>query len=205
MTKLERYLRLGLYYGFLRHLPKNNVPLGKLCDKARYLVCAPLFKRCGKLVNIRKGADFGQGDQLSIGNSSDLGPNCRVVGNVEIGNHVGIAFDVFISSMTRELRRTDVPLAEAGAGPDGLVVIEDDVVILARAMILAGVRVHSHTLIGGGAVVSKDVPSGAVVAGNPARIVNWRTEPDPNYDPKTMTPLSEKMQRKWDEERGTDG
>ena len=152
-----------------------------------------------------RGVNFGKGHLLSIGDASDLGPNCRVVGNVTIGDHVGMSFDIVILSMTREKKRMDVPLSEAGAGPDKPVVIEDGVGILARVMILAGVRVRHDTLIGGGAVVSKEVPAGAVVAGNPARVVSWRAEPDPDYDPKTMTPLSEKLQRKWDDAHATDG
>src|ERR1022692_3366992 len=54
------------------------------------------------------------------------------------------------------------------------VIIADDVWIGARAIILPGVTVGSGSIIGAGAVVSKDVPPGAVVVGNPARIVRNR-------------------------------
>jgi acetyltransferase-like isoleucine patch superfamily enzyme len=39
------------------------------------------------------------------------------------------------------------------------------------ATILAGVTIGEHALVGAGAVVTKDVPDWAVVAGNPARIL----------------------------------
>jgi maltose O-acetyltransferase len=54
------------------------------------------------------------------------------------------------------------------------VVIEDDVWIGAKAVILSGVTVHSGAVIGAGAVVTKDVPENAVVAGVPARVIKTR-------------------------------
>jgi acetyltransferase-like isoleucine patch superfamily enzyme len=41
------------------------------------------------------------------------------------------------------------------------------------ATILCGVTIGEHALVGAGSVVTKDVPPGAVVAGNPARIIKW--------------------------------
>ena len=48
------------------------------------------------------------------------------------------------------------------------VVIGDDVWIVGRVTILPGVKVGSHSIIGAGAIVTKDVPEWAIVAGNPA-------------------------------------
>lgn len=41
----------------------------------------------------------------------------------------------------------------------------------ARSMIMPGVRVGDHSIVGAGAIVTKDVPPGSIVAGNPARII----------------------------------
>jgi acetyltransferase-like isoleucine patch superfamily enzyme len=49
------------------------------------------------------------------------------------------------------------------------VVIEDDVHVGIGAIILKGVRIHSGARIGAGAVVTADVPSGALIRGNPGR------------------------------------
>ncbi len=51
------------------------------------------------------------------------------------------------------------------------VVIEDDVFIGARAIILKGVHIGKGAVVGAGAVVSKDVPALSIVAGNPATIM----------------------------------
>ncbi len=51
------------------------------------------------------------------------------------------------------------------------VVIEDDVLIGANAVVLEGVRVGRGAVVAAGAVVVEDVPAGAVVAGVPARVI----------------------------------
>ena len=54
------------------------------------------------------------------------------------------------------------------------VIIEDNVWIGYRAIILAGVCVGHNAIIGAGAVVTKDVPPYAIVGGVPARILKMR-------------------------------
>lgn len=49
------------------------------------------------------------------------------------------------------------------------IIIEDNVFVGANAIILPGITIHSNSIIGAGCVVSKDVPEGTVVAGNPMR------------------------------------
>lgn len=45
-----------------------------------------------------------------------------------------------------------------------------------NAIILPGVRIGDHCVIGAGSVVTKDVPSNCVVAGNPARVIRSEAE-----------------------------
>lgn len=56
-------------------------------------------------------------------------------------------------------------------------VIEDDVIIYPNAVVIGPIRVGEGAVIGAGSVVLRDVPPGAVVAGNPARILKL---PDPS-------------------------
>ena len=52
--------------------------------------------------------------------------------------------------------------------------IEDNVWIGARSTIIPGVRICEGAVIGMGSVVTKDVPAGAVVGGNPAKVLKYR-------------------------------
>ncbi|MDS3903929.1 2,3,4,5-tetrahydropyridine-2,6-dicarboxylate N-acetyltransferase [Staphylococcus hominis] len=56
------------------------------------------------------------------------------------------------------------------------VVIEDNVLIGANAVILEGVRVGEGAIVAAGAIVTQDVPAGAVVAGTPAKVIKQTSE-----------------------------
>lgn len=56
------------------------------------------------------------------------------------------------------------------------VVIEDDVLIGANAVVLEGVRVGKGAVVAAGAVCVEDVPAGAVVAGVPAKVIKQASE-----------------------------
>ncbi len=54
------------------------------------------------------------------------------------------------------------------------VVIGRDVWLGVRATVVAGVTIGEGAVVAAGAVVTKDVPRGAVVGGVPARVIGWR-------------------------------
>ncbi|GHB38548.1 chloramphenicol acetyltransferase [Pseudovibrio japonicus] len=64
--------------------------------------------------------------------------------------------------------------AQDGFRPSGSTSIGNDVWIGSEAMVMPGVRIGDGALIGSRAVVTKDVPAYAVVAGNPAKVVRSR-------------------------------
>lgn len=56
----------------------------------------------------------------------------------------------------------------------GIPVIEDDVFIGANACVIGGITVGKGSMVGAGAVVTKDVPPYGIVAGNPAKVISHR-------------------------------
>lgn len=61
-------------------------------------------------------------------------------------------------------------------------VIEDNVEIGANAVILGGITIGENAKIGAGSVVTKDVPSAAIVVGNPARVLRYVSKRKANVD-----------------------
>lgn len=91
-----------------------------------------------------------------------------VIGNrVQLGSGAVIC-DTDFHSTDAKIRGTDADLESAASAP---VTIGDDCFIGARSMILKGVQVGARAIVGAGAVVAKNVPAGAIVAGNPAKVI----------------------------------
>ena len=169
-------LCLAIYYLFAKHLPATNNTLwiSKGIQKIRLAIARYVFDYCGKNVNIEKGADFGTGSGIRIGDNSGLGVNCSVRGPLEIGENVMMGPDVIIMTSSHNVESTFLPMNQQGSLPKQKVLIGDDVWIGTRVIILPGVRVGTGSIIGAGAVVTKDVPDYAIVGGVPAKIIKFR-------------------------------
>ena len=121
---------------------------------------------------------------VEIGDDSTLvGPVFMCAEKITVGRRVFISYQVTIADsdfhpIDFEERKRDAiansPFGDRSQRPAYIsrpVVIEDDVWIGIGAIILKGVRIGCGARIGAGAVVAGDVPAGATIFGNPARIV----------------------------------
>ena len=134
------------------------------------------------------GRNFQTGNKVNIRESNRIGDNVSigtlsvVEHHVEIGNGVRIHTQVFIPEFSVledgcwigpnvVFTNAKYPLSpgvkDSLAGP----VIRRNAKIGANATLLPGVVIGEGALVGAGAVVVRDVPPGAVVVGNPARVV----------------------------------
>jgi acetyltransferase-like isoleucine patch superfamily enzyme len=137
------------------------------------------FAHYGKNVSIKPGAVITAPERLYLGDN--VGISTRVYINAVGGCHIGrgcqLAADVII--LTVEHQHT---------GGEALpydytrlvkpVYIEDYVWMGMRASIIPGVRIGEGAIIGMGSVVLEDVPPLAIVIGNPAKILTYRSRPD---------------------------
>ncbi|KKH16919.1 acyltransferase [Methanosarcina mazei] len=178
MKQIIRYICLFIYYSLATHLPVsyNYQPCTfGLPKKIRYALCRHLFRQCGENVNVEKGASFGSGRGIMIGNNSGLGIN-SIVEKATIGNNVMMGRDVIIMSNSHKYEDCNVPMIFQGIKPVKEVIIGDDVWIGHRVIILPGVKIGKGSIIGAGAVVTKDVPDYAIVGGVPAKIIRYRNK-----------------------------
>lgn len=91
-----------------------------------------------------------------------------------IGRDVMMGPDVVIFTTDHIFSDTSRPMMDQGMAAAKPVTIGDDVWIGQRALILPGVSIGTGAIVAAGAVVTRDVPPFAVVAGNPARIIKDR-------------------------------
>jgi acetyltransferase-like isoleucine patch superfamily enzyme len=97
--------------------------------------------------------------RIYVGNGVMFGPEVMIIGG---GHNTGV------------IGRRMINVSEKTGNEDLGVVIQDDVWVGARAIILRGVTVGRGAIVGAGSVVTKSVPSYSVVGGNPADVVSFR-------------------------------
>lgn len=104
---------------------------------------------------------IGHDCSFSVGRSVRIGRYCLLAGGVQV-------FDMDGHPLDAAERRAGMPTPSDAIAP---VVIGDDVWVGSGAVILKGVTVGDRSVVAARAVVTRDVPSDCVVAGNPARVV----------------------------------
>jgi acetyltransferase-like isoleucine patch superfamily enzyme len=109
---------------------------------------------------------------LKVGRRSHIGDNTLVdlSGSVIIGNDVAVGPYSIVYTHDHD-HRNSTPVAWAGGVICRPVEIGDGAWVGARVTILSGVTIGSRAVVAAGAVVTKDVPPGAVVGGVPAKIL----------------------------------
>ncbi|MGN1369979.1 MAG: acyltransferase, partial [Aristaeellaceae bacterium] len=111
--------------------------------------------------------------QITIGEGSGLS-NCTIVArkSVTIGKDVRIGGSTHIYDTDfHAISFEDRILHGDQNTRNKPVVIEDGAFIGCSVLILKGVTIGRHSVIGAGSVVAKDVPAGEIWAGNPARFI----------------------------------
>lgn len=174
---IKKYFFLLLYYIIARHLPVSYSRWGgDICMKIRYACCKRIFKRIGVNVNIEKGADFGNGFNVEIGDNSAIGINCVVPNNILIGNDVMMGPECHLfENRTHQIADRDKPMRIQGHyEKPGRIEIGDDIWIGSRTMIMPCKKVGSHSVVAAGSVVCKDIPEYVIAGGNPVRIIKNR-------------------------------
>ncbi|MCF7837141.1 MAG: acyltransferase [Candidatus Marinimicrobia bacterium] len=139
-------------------------------------------------IRIGQGAFIGRDTILSckngdiiLGDRVNLGFRCEIFSGsrVELADSVLVAAYTYLVGGGHPADRLDVPVLEQGHFSRGIHV-ETGVWLGAGVIVLDGLRIGAHAIIGAGAVVSRDVPAYHIAAGVPARLVrDRRADQDP--------------------------
>ncbi len=170
----EKSLRLLLYYCIAKHLPDTPLPLSGLSMTLRKNLVKKIFKKSGKYFKVHAGVDFGTGVNVEIGENSSLNKRAWIGNDTIIGNNVMMGPEIIVLSGSHHFDDITRPMTEQGATIRKPVIIGNDVWIGTRSILLPGVKIGDHSIIGAGSVVTKDVPEWAIVGGNPAKIIRYR-------------------------------
>jgi UDP-2-acetamido-3-amino-2,3-dideoxy-glucuronate N-acetyltransferase len=122
--------------------------------------------KVGTFVEIQKGASVGKNCKIS--SHSFICEGVHIEDNCFIGHGVMFTNDLFPRATNEDgSQQTDA---------DWVLVetfVKKGASIGSNATILCGVTIGENALVGAGAMVTKDVPANAVVAGNPAKIIKY--------------------------------
>jgi acetyltransferase-like isoleucine patch superfamily enzyme len=122
--------------------------------------------------------EIGPGGSLTIGAHTHIQPRCQITAyksSIDIGQRVQIAPHCAFYSYDHGMV-PGIPMSHQSLHSKGPIIVEDDVWLGVGVTVLSGVRIGKGSVVGAGAVVTHDVPEGAIVAGVPARVIKMRAE-----------------------------
>lgn len=141
----------------------------------RYIIIKASVKSCGDNLSVHDSVFFKHIREMQFGSNVSIHPLCYLdgYGSLIIGNDVSIAHNVSILSFEHDYLDLSKPIKDADCIKRP-VVIEDDVWLGAGVRILGGVTIGKGSIVGAGAVVSKDIPPYSIAVGVPAKVVKSR-------------------------------
>ena len=173
--KVSQIICLVLYYGIARWLPKSGLffNIGGSCRRA---LCKHIFAKCGKSINVERGAFFGKGVDIEIGDYSGIGINANIPGDTKIGNYVMMGPNCIIFPHNHDFSDLNTPMMFQGNTFKKQTVIGDDVWIGQNVIMTPGRHVANGSVIAAGCVLSRDFPEYSVIGGNPSIVLKTRGE-----------------------------
>jgi len=119
------------------------------------------------------GTDVVVGAFCFVAAGAVLGAGTRIQSHTSVWDGVVLGQDVFVGPGA-QFTNVHRPRAAFARAPNwDRTVVEDGATLGASATLVAPVRVGRYAMVGAGAVVVRDVPAHAIVAGNPARVIGW--------------------------------
>lgn len=172
---LKHFIGVLIFATFNRVEIRYLVPLPilvKFVEKLRCYGLNLMGMEIGVESYVRKGLFVTSPNKVSIGSCTKIGPNSELwsYGCISIGDNVEIGSRLVIHTDEHMTADVELPLAKQG-GVLNKVIIKDDVYMGSCVVILSGVTIESRVVVAAGAVVTKNLKSGYVYAGVPAKAI----------------------------------
>ncbi|MDC6158983.1 acyltransferase [Bacillus albus] len=147
----------------------------KLVKSLKRILLKKIFYKIGENINVRNNITFHSGKNITIGDNSGIGDRCFLqdIDEIIIGNNVLMGPEVLIYTANHRHKK-DKLIIEQGIDTKKIV-IEDDVWIGTRSIILPGVTIGKGAVIAANAVVTKDIEPYAIAGGVPAKKIGERS------------------------------
>lgn len=137
-----------------------------------------LFRRSnlsfGDRTKIGSNCFFSNKAPILIGDDFYCGPNCYISAHLLVGNRVLLGGSVAVVGGDHKIDTPSINIQGYGRDEIKKTLVGDDVWIGHGAIILHGVQIGEGAVIAAGSVVTKDVESLSIVAGNPAKLIRKR-------------------------------
>ena len=172
MRNIISKINLILYYSICSKLPNSSFPLGQIYNKIRISTINNIIK-IGKGCKIQRNVYFGNGKGVEIGNHCQINDNVRL-DNIKIGNNIMIARDCIFLGKMHEHNDINMPMNIQGAKISFPTILEDDIWIGARVIVMPGIKISKGCIIGAGAVLTKDTVEYGIYGGIPAKLIKFR-------------------------------
>ena len=163
---------LIIYYLFICKIPNSSFFGITFFNLLRANFMKNLIK-IGSNNSIQQNIYIGNGDNIEIGNNCQINDNIRF-DNVKIGNNVMIARECVFLGKSHNFNDLDLPMNEQGIKNYKQTIVEDNVWIGIRAIIMPGVKIKKGSIIGAGSLLNTDTVLNGVYAGIPARLIKVR-------------------------------
>ena len=152
---MKKIIFLLIYYLIAKNLPNYSFPGGKFYNWFR-IKCLKNIIKIGNKCRIMKN--------VYIGNGNDI----------EIGDRVLIARDSIVLGKMHEFSDIKSYIVEQGGKRVEPTIIEDDVWFGIRVIIMPGLKLSKGSIIGAGAVVTKNTQPNGIYGGIPAKLIRKR-------------------------------
>lgn len=179
--------RLRVVRGVLSALdPRVYLHLIRMANYYNYTHVAPLRKIvCGPGASISPDVSFANPERIVIGKNVTIGSRSHIwagpsKGRIVIGDDCLFGPEVMLTAAN--YRFNDGSPVTRQKMNESDIVLGRDVWLGARVVILPGVTLGDGAIVGAAAVVTKSVPAGAIVVGQPARIIGQRALVFPGAD-----------------------